>query len=214
MNAQNPGEEGYSAIIKIINSTKMSCIKLIKLILLVMDIINTVISFGAHCYLLYIFVSTKDPPPEDKNLIRAYMIIFLIFHFLAGLVMLCLLGGKCKSDRDDNGKGALCEIALWLLMILMFGFFAQIILKTKEFTRNEYENEHKKIWCVFLSVAWFCTFPLSVIGFIAMNRGYKGAVTESFSDLVSVIFSCLLMIVSKFARNEIARISADQAGNE
>ncbi len=73
----------------------------------------------------------------------------------------------------------------------------------------------EKMWWVCFFVAWLCTFPLAVMAFIAVGRGYEhhSATTASVTDLLDVILNCILLIVSKFCSNKDARITADQVGD-
>ena len=70
------------------------------------------------------------------------------------------------------------------------------------------------MWWVFFSVAWLCTLPLSVIGFIAVGRGYDVhyALPSSAADLVDVILNCILLIVAKCCNNCVGKIS-DEVGD-
>ena len=119
---------------------------LAKPILLIMDIIVGVIGFFANCVLLYAFTSVNPHVSHrDYYLVNAFLIIFLGFHFLAGLVMMCLLDGfkyliKCNENKKDLFE-MIFEI-VWcifvnFLIILVFGYFAQVIYKFKEITRED-----------------------------------------------------------------------------
>ena len=122
-------------------------LELFKIILLVMDIIIGVIGFFANWYLLYVFASVDDPHvlQRDYYLHSAFYYIFLGFHFLAGLVMMCLLDGfkyliKCNENTKDLFEmifNLVWCIFVNFLIILVFGYFAQVIYKFKEITRED-----------------------------------------------------------------------------
>jgi hypothetical protein len=134
------------------------CNGLIKIIFLVMDIIVAVIGFFANWYLLFVFASENDPDvlQRDLYLHRSFYYIFVGFHFLAGLVMVCLLDGfkiliKCDEEtkteeekKEETLTSELCKGLCWLfwrfLIIMSFGYFAQIIYKFKEITKITRED--------------------------------------------------------------------------
>ncbi len=137
-----------------------------KTILLIMDIIVGVIGFFANCLLLYFFASVNPHVShEDYCLVNAFLIIYLGFDFLAGLVMMCSLDGfkyliKCNASFK-NIFATFCHLMYFffgnLLIIILFGYFAQVIYKIKEIRRKD-EDKKEKMWWVFSSVALFCTF--------------------------------------------------------